>query len=92
MTIDKSLKRKGRRAGSRNVLKRGERIEVMQSEERWPDGRSPLGLPKTRVVKQVFGKKKKKKAEGDEAGAAKGGAAAKAAPAKGAPAKGAGKK
>ncbi|MFO1022552.1 MAG: small basic protein [Planctomycetales bacterium] len=76
MTIDKTLKRKGRRAGSRNVLKRGERIEQMKSEERWNDGRSPLGLPKTRVVKQTFGKKKKKKAEGGDAKAA--------APAKGA--------
>jgi small basic protein (TIGR04137 family) len=88
MTIDKSLRRKGRLVRSRNVLKRGERIEQMKTEERWVEGRSPLGLPKTRVIKAAVGKKKKKaKAEedGKEEGKApaKGAAAAKgAAPAK----------
>lgn len=63
MTIDKSLKRKGRLQRSRNVLTRGERIERMKLEDRWEEGRSPLGLPKVRVVKTVVGKKKKKKAK-----------------------------
>lgn len=63
MTIDKSLRRKGRLVRSRNVLKRGERIDQMKIEERWFEGRSPLGLPKTRVVKVVIGKKKKKTKE-----------------------------
>jgi small basic protein (TIGR04137 family) len=61
MTIDKSLKRKGRLLRSRNVLKRAERIVQLKVDERWEDGRSPLGLPKVRVVKTVVGKKKKKK-------------------------------
>ena len=78
MAIDKSLRRKGRLARSRNVLKREERIDQMKREETWTDGRSALGLPKTRVLK-ISGKKKKKvKEEGEEAGkaSAKGAAAA----------------
>jgi len=39
----------------------------MKAEDRWTEGRSPLGLPKVRVIKLVIGKKKKKKsAEEDE--------------------------
>lgn len=66
MTIDRSLRRKGRLARSRNVLTRGERIERLKFEDRWQDGQSPLGLPKTRVIKTVAGKKKKKKAKEDD--------------------------
>ena len=65
MTIDRSLKLGNRLVRSRNVLKRHERIEKLKLDERWEEGRSPLGLPKVRVVKQVLGKKKKKK-RGDE--------------------------
>ena len=91
MTIDKSLKRKGRLARSRNVLKRGERIEQMKTEEHWTDGQSALGLPKTRVLKVAVGKKKKKvKEEDDAATPAKGAKGATKAAAK-APAKAAGK-
>ncbi|HEY3966620.1 MAG TPA: small basic protein [Planctomycetaceae bacterium] len=80
MAIDKSLRRKGRLARSRNVLKREERIDQMKSEETWIAGRSPLGLPKTRVVKVAAKKKKKAKEEGEEGAAAP---AAGAAPAGG---------
>ena len=67
MTIDKSLKRKGRLARLRSVLTRDERIAQMKTDERWIDGTSPYGLPKLRVVRLVVGKKKKKKvAEGDK--------------------------
>jgi small basic protein (TIGR04137 family) len=69
VAIDKSLRRKGRLARSRNVLKREERIDQMKSEETWVAGRSPVGLPKTRVVK-IAAKKKKKKEEKAEEGAA----------------------
>ena len=73
MTIDKSLQRKGRLVRARNVLKRAERIERMQFEDRWREGQSPLGLPKIRVIKAVLGKKKKKKVkEEDEAAAVEG--------------------
>lgn len=69
MTIDKTLRRKGRLSRSRNVLKRHERIQLMKADDRWNEGQSPFGLPKLRVAKLVVGKKKKKKAaEGGEAG------------------------
>src|SRR5436853_6966672 len=68
VAIDKSLRRKGRLVRSRNVLTREERIDQMKREETWVAGRSPLGLPKTRVVK-VAAKKKKKKEEKPEEGA-----------------------
>ena len=66
MTIDKSLKRKGRLARSRNVLKRDERIAQLKTEERWTEGRSPVGLPKVRVAKTMVGKKKKKKEKAED--------------------------
>ena len=77
VTIDKSLKGKGRLARSRNVLKREERISTMKTEEHWTDGRSPYGLPKLRVAKAAVGKKKKKKEEGEAAAAPAAGAAKK---------------
>jgi small basic protein (TIGR04137 family) len=66
MSIDKSLRRKNSLERSRNVLTRGERIKVLQDEERWKDGRSPYGLPKVRVLKIA---KKVKKAPKEEAAA-----------------------
>jgi small basic protein (TIGR04137 family) len=66
VTIDKSLKSKGRLARSRNVLKREERIAQLQYEDNWQDGQSPYGLPKVRVMKTTVGRKKKKKAKEDE--------------------------
>lgn len=82
MAIDKSLRRKGRLARSRNVLKREERIDQMKREENWPAGRSPIGLPKTRVVKVAAKKKKKAKEEKAEEGATTATSAAGAAAAK----------
>jgi small basic protein (TIGR04137 family) len=81
MSIDKSLRRKDSLQRARNVLTRGERIKVMTDEERWPDGRSPFGLPKTKVVKVVIKKVKKAKEEEKAEGAAEGEAGAAAAPA-----------
>src|SRR5262249_8071994 len=59
MSIDQSLRRKNTLARSRNVLTRAERINQLQNQERWQDGRSPYGLPKVRVLKVTTGKKKK---------------------------------
>ena len=86
VAIDKSLKRKGRLVRSRNVLTREERIEQMKREETWIAGRSPLGLPKTRVVKLAAKKKKKAKEEKTEEGAAAPAAGTAATPAAPAPA------
>lgn len=69
MTLDRSLKGKGRLARARSVLSRDERIAKMREEDRWIEGRSPFGLPKMRVAKVAVGKKKKAK-ETAEAGAA----------------------
>lgn len=63
MSIDKTLKSKGRLSRSRNVLKREERIAHLQSEDRWNDESTALGMAKLRIIKMVVGKKKKKKAE-----------------------------
>ena len=68
MAIDKSLRRKGRLVRSRNVLNREERVDQMKRDETWVEGRSPLGLPKTRVVKVAAKKKKKAKDEKAEEG------------------------
>ena len=68
MSIDKSLRRKNTLARARNVLTRGERIKVLQDEERWQEGRSPFGLPKVRVMK-LKAKGKKAKEEKAEEGA-----------------------
>jgi small basic protein (TIGR04137 family) len=69
MSIDKSLRRTNSLARARNVLTRGERIKVMTDLETWVDGKSPYGLPKTKVAKVVIKKTKKVKEEGAEEGA-----------------------
>src|SRR5438105_14650210 len=79
MSIDKSLRRKNSLQRARNVLTRGERIKILHDEERWPDGRSPFGLPKVKVIKIVV-KKAKKKEEEKPAEGAEGAAAAPGAP------------
>lgn len=66
MTIDKSLKIRKGVSRSRNVLTRVERIEKMQSQDRWTDDTSPFALPKIRVYKVVLKKKKKVKDEGGD--------------------------
>jgi small basic protein (TIGR04137 family) len=82
MSIDKSLKRKGGMARTRCVLTRAERIAKMMENGSFGDGRSPFGLPKTRVQKIVLKKKaaKEEKAAEGEAAAA-GGTPTAAAPA-----------
>jgi small basic protein (TIGR04137 family) len=82
MSIDKSLRRKNSLVRARNVLTRGERIKVLQDEERWPDGRSPFNLPKVRVIKIVV--KKTKKVKEEEGAEAEGATAAAPAEKKGA--------
>ncbi|GBD35612.1 hypothetical protein HRbin36_00725 [bacterium HR36] len=76
MSLDKSLRRKGRIVRARNVLTRAERIKQLMQEERWREGMSPFGLPKIRVIKL---KKSKRSAKEEKAAAAAGGAAGAAA-------------
>ena len=64
MTIDKSLKIRMGAIRNRNVLTRAERVGKLVEVERWQEGDSVMGLPKTRVQKVTLKKKKKaKKAE-----------------------------
>ena len=63
MSIDKSLKRKSGGTKVRCVLKRTERIAKMLEDGKFDEGRSPYGLPKTRVQKVMLKKKVKKEAE-----------------------------
>jgi small basic protein (TIGR04137 family) len=77
MTMDKSLRVRKGSSSARGVLSRGERIIKLKEQERWEDGRSPLGLPKVRVVKTAMKKKKVKKEEGDAAAGGKAPAAGK---------------
>jgi len=70
MTMDKSLRVRKGSTSARGVLSRAERITKLKEQERWKDGRSPLGLPKVRVYKLTMKKKKKAKAEEGAEGAA----------------------
>lgn len=81
MTMDKSLRVRKGGTQARGVLSRAERITRLKEQDRFTEGRSPLGLPKVRVMKLVMKKKKTKKEEGAEAGAAAAPAAAAAKPA-----------
>ena len=69
MTMDKSLRVRKGSSSARGVLSRGERILKLKEQDRWEEGRSPLGLPKVRVMKTAMKKKKKAKEEGDAAAA-----------------------
>ena len=77
MTMDKSLRVRKGSSSARGVLTRAERIARLKEQERWTEGRSPLGLPKVRVQKMAMKKKKKAKEEGAEGAAAKPDEAAK---------------
>ncbi len=79
MTMDKSLRVRKGSTSARGVLSRAERIAKLKEQERWAEGRSPLGLPKVRVQKLSMKKKKPKKDEAAEGAAAKPAAGAKAA-------------
>lgn len=76
MTMDKSLRVRKGSSSARGVLTRAERIAKLKEQERWTEGRSPLGLPKVRVLKLAM-KKKVKKDEAAEGAAAKPAAGAK---------------
>ena len=76
MTMDKSLRVRKGATSARGVLSRAERIAKLKEQERWQEGRSPLGLPKVRVQKMAMKKKVKKKDEAAEGVAAAAPAAA----------------
>jgi small basic protein (TIGR04137 family) len=65
MTMDKSLRVRKGGTSVRGVLTRAERVAKLKEQELWPEGRSPIGLPKVRVPKLSMKKKKKAKEEGE---------------------------
>jgi small basic protein (TIGR04137 family) len=71
MTMDKSLRTRKGGTSVRGVLTRAERIAKLKEQERWEEGRSPIGLPKVRVPKLAMKKKKKAKDEAAEGEAGK---------------------
>jgi small basic protein (TIGR04137 family) len=50
MSRHRSLKSSGQLASTRNVLKRHERINVLQKAGKWKPGDKVFGLPKTKIV------------------------------------------
>jgi len=66
MSIHRSFKSANRLMKHRNVLTRAERIEKLESMQRWsPEEDSVFNIPKVRNIK-VKGKKKKKSADEEE--------------------------
>ena len=86
MSIDKSLKMKGKLVRPRNVFTRIERIKILKEEGKWEPTMSVFGIPKVKSVKiKRKGKSEKKaaKAEAAEATPAAAAATPAAAPAAG---------
>ena len=48
MSKHNSLKSNATVGGKRSVLKRFERVKLLKERGEWKDGRSPVGLPKTK--------------------------------------------
>lgn len=48
MSMDKSLRKGGTLARSRNVLSRAERLALLQEDERWTPAQGVFNLPKTK--------------------------------------------
>lgn len=70
MSVDKSLKPKGKLSRPRNVYRKVDRIAILKSEGRWTDEMSVFGLPKVKVEKLKRKGKSSKKAEAAEEGKA----------------------
>lgn len=81
MSIDKSLKLKGKLVRPRNVFTRVERIKILKGEGKWDPTMSVFGIPKVKSVKMKRKGKSEKKAAKAEAAAEATTAAAGATPA-----------
>ena len=68
MSIDKSLKLKGKLVRPRNVFTRVERIKILKGEGKWEPTMSVFGIPKVKSVKiKRKGKSEKKAAKAEAA-------------------------
>jgi small basic protein (TIGR04137 family) len=82
MSIDKSLKLKGKLVRPRNVFTRVERIKILKEEGKWEPTMSVFGIPKVKSIKiKRKGKSEKKAAKAEAAAEATPAAAAAATPA-----------
>ncbi len=80
MSIDKSLKLKGKLVRPRNVFTRVERIKILKGEGKWDPTMSVFGIPKVKSVKiKRKGKSEKKAAKAEAAEATTAAAATPAA-------------
>ena len=67
MSIDRSLKSRHALSRHRNVLTRGEQLEILADEGKWDENtQSIFGLPKVAHRKSTAGKKDKKAKELEE--------------------------
>lgn len=55
MSIDKSLKRGGGLARVRNVLRRAERLALLQEDGKWTAEKGVFNVPKTKYRKLALG-------------------------------------
>ena len=84
MSIDKSLRMKGKLVRPRNVFTRIERIKILKDEGKWEPTMSVFGIPKVKSVKiKRKGKSEKKAAKAEATAAATPAKAVAAAPAAG---------
>ena len=68
MSIDKSLRMKGKLVRPRNVFTRIERIKILKDEGKWEPTMSVFGIPKVKAVKiKRKGKSEKKVAKAEAA-------------------------
>ena len=81
MSIDKSLRMKGKLVRPRNVFTRSERIKILKGEGKWEPTMSVFGIPKVKSIKIKRKAKSEKKAAKAEAAAEATPAAAAATPA-----------
>ena len=66
MSIDKSLKMKGKLVRPRNVFTRIERIKILKDEGKWEPTMSVFGIPKVKSVRiKRKGKSEKKVAKAE---------------------------
>lgn len=84
MSLHSSLRASSVSARHRNVLKRFERIQKLEADERWQPGMSVFGLPKVKSIKVKVKKVKAEKAAVTGEAAPAAGAVPAVAPAKGA--------
>jgi len=69
MSVDKSLKMKGKLVRPRNVFTRIERIKILKGEGKWEPTMSVFGIPKVKSIKLKRKAKSEKKAAKAEAAA-----------------------